>query len=191
MNKKEALEKYEKAKSEGKVDDDIISLLDKINEHQELYTTSSCSGRIVILNIPSIGDKKNARFLCKWHTLVKNEEIEKCLENYEKDYLFLIMQSPIIHVIASNIDWANKIMKISRECGFKYTTIKEIKNTKVLVEILSTENLHIPLGEKGNIKIDYKDLEFFTEIANKLLLRAKKKLKCLEEKFSYLLLSSS
>ena len=191
MNKKEALEKYERAKSKGEVDKDIISLLEKINSLPYFYTTSSCSGRIVLLNIPEIGDKKDAKFVCKWHREVDKKELVNCLKDYKEHYLFFIMQSPIIHIAASDIEWANKLIKISLECGFKYTSIKKIESKKILVEVLSTENLHIPIGREGKIIVKEEQLTFFLEMANKLLVRAKGKLKCLEEKINSLLLSSS
>ena len=191
MNRKEALEKYEMAKRRGEVDNDIIPLLDKINSLPDFYTTSSCSGRIVLLNIPEVGDKKDAKFLCKWHREVEKEEFEGCLKKYEKHYLFLIMQSPIIHVVATDLEQAKEIMRISLSCGFKYTSIKKIEAGKVLVEVLSTENLHIPIARDGKIMINEEQITFFLDMANKLLIRAKGKLKCLEEKISYFLPSIS
>ena len=190
MDKKEALEKYERAKRKGEVDNDIIPLLEKINSLHNFYTTSSCSGRIVFLNIPEVGNKKDAKFLCKWHKEVDKEELVDCLKKYKEHYLFFIMQSPIIHIVAYNLEWANKMIKIALSCGFKYTSIKKIEAKKILIEVLSTENLHIPIARDGKIRIDEKQLIFFLEIANKLLIRAKNKLKCLEEKISYLLSSS-
>ncbi len=191
QNKKEALEKYEKAKKDGRIDEDIISLLDIINSSSVFYTTSSCSGRIVILNVPEIGDKKNAIFLGKWHRPVGIKEIRSALNKYERNDLFMLMQSPIIHIVCKDLGYANALIKESLKCGFKYTSIKNITENGVLVEILSTENLHIPLGKDGKILVGDKEIEFFLEIANKMLSRAKGKLKCLEEKISFLLLSSS
>ena len=190
MDKKETLEKYERAKRNGKVDKDIIPLLEKINSLHNFYTTSSCSGRIVLLNIPEVGDKKGAKFLCKWHREADKKELLECLKKYKENYLFFIMQSPIIHIVASNLEWADEMMKIALSCGFKYTSIKKVENKKILVEVLSTENLHIPIARDGKIMVDDEQLTFFLEMANKLLVRAKSKLKCLEEKISYLLSSS-
>ncbi len=191
QQRKEALKKYENAKKEGKVDKDIINLLDLINSFSHFYTTSSCSGRIVVISIPEIGDKKNAVFLGKWHSMVDVEDVRNAIEKYENGYLFLLMQSPIIHVVCEDLNHAKSLMQIALECGFKYTSIKKIDKRGVLIEILSTENLHIPLGIDGRIIVDGKDIEFFVEMANKMLLRSKRKLKCLERKISYLLLSSS
>jgi len=70
-NKKNALQKLDKAKIENKVDIGILPILDIINSLNEYYTTSSCFGRIVLLELPVIGDKKNAKFIGKWHRTIK------------------------------------------------------------------------------------------------------------------------
>jgi len=191
LKRKEALEKYRKAKRDGKVDEDIISLLDTLNLSSDFYTTSSCSGRIVLLNLPEIEDKKNATFLGKWHKPVIPEEVKNSIDRYEDGYLFILMQSPIIHVVCKDVVSAQMLIRIALECGFKYSSIKNISDDSVLVEILSTENLNVPLGKEGNVVVEKEDINFFVEMANKLLLRSKEKLKCLERKINSLLLSSS
>ncbi len=191
MARKEALEKYERAKSRGLVDRDIIPLLDKINSLKDFYTTSSCSGRIVLLSIPKIGDKKDAKFLGKWHREVRYDEIKNAIGKYRDGYLFLLMQSPIIHLVAKDLQNAKYILNAALQCGFKYSSIKGIEQDTILLEILSTENMSVPVGEGGEIKVEEKELEFFLQIANQLLKRAKGKLGCFEKKINYLLLSSS
>ncbi len=190
MERKEAIEKYERAKRDNNVDEDIIPLLEKINASENCYTTSSCSGRIVLLNLPEIGDKKEAKFLGKWHSEINVKELKRSMENYTHGYLFFLMQSPIIHVVCSGVQDALAFQKLCIECGFKYTTIKTISHN-VLLEVLSTENINIPFGENGEIYVYEEQIRFFVKMANKLLRRSKRKLKCLEEKLSYFPLSFS
>ena len=83
--KKNALSKFQKAKNENLVDGKIISLLDILNKSDNYFTTSSCAGRIVILEIPAIGDKKNAVFLGKWHRKIKKSEFLNELKNAKKE----------------------------------------------------------------------------------------------------------
>ena len=182
INRKTALEKYQDARMKDEVDKDIISLLDFLNSTQKYYTTSSCSGRIVVMQIPQIGDKRNAKFLGKWHRYVKDEEVFNAIFQYHEGYLFLLVQSAIIHVVAEDMKSAKSIMKIALESGFKYTTIKNIDSTGVLVEILSTENLHIPLGENGVLQVSRENIKFFVKMANRTLRRIKRKLSNLERK---------
>ena len=186
MDRKEAMEKYHEHREKGRVDEDIIPLLEKINQLQCCYTTSSCSGRIALLQLPEIGDKKNATFIGKWHRNVEPDDVIASLKDYNEGYLFLLVQSSIIHVVCENLENALNMITVARDSGFKYTSIKSIKSGKFLVEILSTENLQIPIGIDGEIKISQENIKFFTEIANKMLRRIKMKLHTLEEKISSL-----
>ena len=187
MDRKEAIKKYEVAKKKGEVDEDIVSLLDKINSSPHYYTTSSCSGRIILIQLPEMGDKLNSKIIGKWHRTVNFEEVMEKLERYDRDYLFLLVQSSIIHVVCEDWGYASKLLNLARDCGFKYSTIKTVKNGKMLVEILGSENLHIPLGENGQIKIGKEELKFFVEISNHTLERIKGKLRLFENKISSLL----
>ena len=65
--KEKALNSLEKAKSGNKVDEGIKAILDIINESDYYYTSSSCAGRIALIELPHLGDKKGAEFLGKWH----------------------------------------------------------------------------------------------------------------------------
>ena len=99
-NKKQTLEKLEHAKKKGLVDKDIISIIDLINSYDDYYTSSSCYGRIVLLEIPKIGDKKNAKWLGKWHRKIKTEEILNAFKKADKGLIWILAQSAIIHVFA-------------------------------------------------------------------------------------------
>ena len=182
MERNKAIKKYLQHKKMGLVDGDIIPILEKINELECCYTTSSCSGRIAVIQIPRIGDKENAQFLGKWHRRVSVEEVIESLKKYDGGYSFLVTQSAIIHIVCDNIDDGRKMLNIALESGFKYSSIKSIKNGKVVIEILSTENLSIPLGKDGKILVGEKEIEFFVEIANEILMRIKDKLRRFEEK---------
>jgi len=50
-HKKDFLNKKDKSKK-GSIDGEIKKLVDKINSLENYYTTSSCSGRILIAKIP-------------------------------------------------------------------------------------------------------------------------------------------
>ena len=112
------------------------------------YTSSSCYGRIVLLEIPGIGDKKNAVFLGKWHRKISSDEILQSITKANKGLLWILAQSPIIHIGAKTVKAADKMLKTSISCGFKNSGIKSFeKNT--IVEIVSTERLDSPVGSDG------------------------------------------
>jgi len=180
-NKKIALKKLEKAKNEKQVDEGIIRILDIINKTDNYYTSSSCFGRIVLLEIPRIGDKKNAKFLGKWHRKIKTEEILKALNKAEKGQLWLLAQSSIIHLSAKTIEAADKILKIAYSCGFKHSGFKTIENN-IVVEICSTERLDAPVGMDKKIFCNNNHLDLLVNISNEIIDKSNKKLNKFEEK---------
>ena len=152
-NKKNALQKLKIARSENKVDIDILSILDIINSSNEYYTTSSCFGRIALLELPVIGDKKNAKFIGKWHRTINSDEVISSLEKTDKGQLWLLAQSSIIHIGAKTNESADKLLKIAYSCGFKHSGFKSLEN-RYIIEICSTERLDAPVGQDGKLFCD-------------------------------------
>jgi len=184
--KRNKVEKLEEAKKRGEVDEDIIPLLDLINSFDCFVTTSSCSGRIVVLDIPNLGDKLRAKFLGKWHRTVNAEEILDCLDRIESN-VWLISYPPILHVACRDLVCANDLMKIANNSGFRRCGI--ISLSRFVVEITSFERLEAPLAFKGRVVVDREYIDILTKFANEKLLRGKEKLerlkiKLLNHKFS-------
>ncbi|ANF22646.1 tRNA(Phe) 7-((3-amino-3-carboxypropyl)-4-demethylwyosine(37)-N(4))-methyltransferase Taw3 [Thermococcus piezophilus] len=182
--KARAMAGLRKALEEGKVDEDIIPLLEKINSLENYFTTSSCSGRISIMEMPEFGDKVNAEWLGKWHREVTLEEVLDAIGMHSKGQLWFLVRSPIIHVSARTMEDAVRILNLAINCGFKYSNIKSISHKKLLVEIRSTERMDVPLGENGELWVSREYIEKIVAIANAQLRRAKGKLKKLEEEIN-------
>jgi len=180
-NKKKSLLKLIKAKKDFLVDKKIIPILDIINNSDNYFTTSSCFGRIVVLQIPNIGNKKEAEFLGKWHREINLEDIKNSLEKFNDGQLWLLAQSPIIHIIAKTIEDAEKILKLAFSCGFKNSGIRSI-GKRIVVEICSTERLDAPIGYKGNIFCNDDYLDFLVKISNQIINKSTNKLNIFENK---------
>ncbi len=179
--KRKKLEILERAKEKGEVDEDIIPLLDTINSFDCFVTTSSCSGRIVVLDVPKIGDKLNAKFLGKWHRTVDWKEVAKALEK-STSTTWLISDPPIIHVACRDLECARILMRIANESGFRRCGI--ISLNRFVVEITSFEKLEAPLAVNGKIVVDEGYIKLLTDFANEKLLRGKEKLERFKSKLS-------
>jgi tRNA wybutosine-synthesizing protein 3 len=179
-NKNKVIEKLEKDKYENKVDEGIISTLDIINKSKNYYTSSSCFGRIVLLEIPVIGDKKNAKFLGKWHRNIISDEILFAAQKAKKGQLWLLAQSPIIHITSKNKNAADKILKIAIACGFKNSGLKSI-DRNIVIEVCSTERLDAPVGKDGKLYCNMEYLNLLVEIANDVIEKSSFKLHKLED----------
>ncbi|AMQ18678.1 tRNA(Phe) 7-((3-amino-3-carboxypropyl)-4-demethylwyosine(37)-N(4))-methyltransferase Taw3 [Thermococcus peptonophilus] len=180
--KREALQSLFTAMRDGKVDEDIIDILLLINSIKGIYTTSSCSGRIGIIEEPALGAKPLSRWLIKVHKPIEFEEAREALKNAKEGIIFLKSQPPIFHVVAEGLEKARKLHELGLASGFKYTTFKVI-STRYLVEINATEYLTTPLGRDGRVLVDDDYLRFAVEIGNEILRRSKGRLPRLEENF--------
>lgn len=182
-DKEERMESLDMKICEGEVDKEILPIVEKINSNPDYFTTSSCAGRIVLIEMPDLGDKEAAEFLGKWHREVEVKEImDAFLKAKDNTTVFLLAQSPIIHIRCRTLESAVKLRNIAVESGLKYSTLKSLtlssKNepVKVVVEILSSENIHVPVARSGKLFPDRDYLTFLVENANQALKRAREKL---------------
>ncbi|RLF77947.1 hypothetical protein DRN32_07240, partial [Thermococci archaeon] len=113
LQKKKALESLNEALEKGLVDSDIISLLNKINSLENYFTTSSCSGRISVMQLPDFGDKLNAIWLGKWHSEVKIEEVLDAINKHDEGMLWFMLNSPILHIAARTLEDAVELLNLA------------------------------------------------------------------------------
>lgn len=161
---------------QGFIDPDIKQLLDLINSNPNYETTSSCSGRITLMNRQ---DKKESEWLFKSHSAVKADELWEALQKTSGRVWF--MQEPvIIHVKCFSLEAAEKLLNIAREIGMKHSGIVSLKGDIVL-EIRGSERVEAIL-DKELVSKEY--VEALVEEANKKLFKAKEKIKMLEKPLS-------
>ena len=184
--KARAMEGLRKALAENKVDGDIVSLLEKINSLENYFTTSSCSGRISVMEMPHFGDKVNSVWLGKWHREVTLEEVIEAIERHREGQLWFLVRSPILHVGARTMEDAVKLLNLAIGLGFKYSNIKSVSHRKLLVEIRSTERMDVPLGSDGELWVNEEYIKKIVNLANAQVRRFKGKLKRLEEEIGSL-----
>ena len=163
-------------------DEEVKGILEKINRRDGFFTTSSCSGRIALIWLPEIGAKQEARFIGKWHRRVRKAEVLEAMSDatpHIKGEVWLIAQSPILHVACRSLEKATALLRIAIESGFKYSGIKAIAKDdgKVMVELMSTERMDVPLASDDVMFCSEEYLDFILPKANFMLERGKAKLK--------------
>jgi tRNA wybutosine-synthesizing protein 3 len=179
--KKRALERLQQRGA----DEEVVTLLDRINRFNEFFTTSSCSGRIVLIWLPEVGAKRDARFVGKWHRPVGTADVVVAMGDVRSSKsgdVWLLAQSPILHVACRSLEKATMLLRIAIESGFKYSGIKAIRKDtgKVMVEVMSTERMDVPLASNGKLFYDEVYLDFVVSKANFMLSRGKEKLQRFE-----------
>jgi len=179
--KENALKSLHDAYDQGAVDEGVLPLLDLINKIDGFYTSSSCAGRIVLLQIPQIGDKREATFLGIWHRTITLGELQTAATKATTGYLWLLAQAPILHIGAESLSIADRMVKTAVSCGFKNSAIKSI-GKKILLELCSTERLDAPIGRDGCLFCDEKYLSMLVEISNEVINRSQNKMSRLTKK---------
>lgn len=183
--KKIVLQHLEQAKREKQVDPEIIPILNCINKQEEYYSTSSCAGRIVILELPEIGDKKHAVFLGKWHKKITPDDVFNAVVTASKGQLWMLAQSPIFHIVAKTLKAADTLLKHGYSSGFKHSSLKTTEG-KIVVELMSTERLDAPIGQHGNLLCSPAHVELLVEISNHIIERSQGKLHRLQQELENL-----
>lgn len=176
-----ALKSLDIACAEEKVDEGVLSILKLINGIDGCYTSSSCAGRIVLLQIPEIGDKHGAMFLGIWHRPIEPKEFNAAAAQASEGLLWLLAQSPILHIGVSSLELADSLVKTAVSCGFKNSAVKST-GEKIVIEFCSTERLDAPIGKDGVLYCDQQYLELLIDIANSVMEKSFLKLKRLEQK---------
>ena len=179
--KEKALESLKEAKGEDKVDQGILPIINIINASEDYYTSSSCFGRIVLLEIPGIGDKKHAKWLGKWHKAIEPKEVLSAVKSAKTGQLWLLAQPPIIHITAKTNTAADKILKTAISSGFKNSGLKSI-GRKIVVEVCSTERLDAPIGRDATLFCNQEYLQLLVNIANEVMEKSTVKLHRFEQK---------
>ena len=165
--KKECLNKIDKSRK-GSVDKKIKELVDLINSLKDYYSTSSCSGRILLIKRPKSGKKCDVDFLFESHDKVSFEEIKARLKNIPEQDLWFRQESMILHVACRTVENAQKILDLSSEAGFKHSGIITTRK-KIIVEIIGSEQFDTIIAKHGKVFVSDEHLRLLVSEANKKL----------------------
>lgn len=182
--KANAMKKLEYALSEGLVDEGVISVLNSFNSHPDIFTTSSCAGRLQLIVLPDIGRKDSVALRKTWHRPVEFQEVKDAITNLEipsNSIVILQGQSPIFHISCRTMELAQKFRGIVHGQGWKYSSLLTGNDDKWIVEILSANRIDNLLFREGVIDSpDDERLKFIIEESNKILIKAQSRLEALE-----------
>ena len=171
----------------GDVDELVKPLINLINSNDNYFTTSSCSGRIMILIPSSI--KQEVKWLFFSHGEVVASELIKKIHgfanNNEKEVWFKI-EGFILHIACKDIEAAQRILNIAKDVGLKRSGIISTAS-KIMVEIISSELLETPISKDNKLMVEDNYLEFIIDEANAKLRRTHNRIKKLEEAIKLLI----
>lgn len=177
--KKDVLSKLDKS-SIGKWDDKISELCSKINLSNKYYTTSSCSGRIILM----IDQDKKGKdlFVFVSHNKVSfdklKEELNLALRKNKK--IKFKLEPCILHVSCESLEDAEELYEKAKLSGWKKSGIIGVKNG-FTVELNSTEKLEFPIIQDKKVLVSEEFLKLVIEEANKKLEKSWMKIEKLDK----------
>lgn len=179
QRKKAVLSKLDKS-SAGEWDKRIVKLCQKINNLEDFYTTSSCSGRIILM----IQQEKKGKdlFLRTWHEKIKFSELKKTLNTLSKTrgIVKFKLEPPILHVACRDMKKATEMLELAKYAGFKRSGLLTW-DRNILVELNTSERLEFPMLKRGRILVDDSFLRLIIDISGRKIGKGWEKIQKLEK----------
>ncbi len=183
MLKKHHTQTLKDAIDKGFVDSPVIPFLLDVVNIPDIYTSSSCSGRIMLLHTDKEENKKFSEFENRYHRLVTFEEIKKDIESFKDGYLWLKVEPFIFHFATKDYNKAKDILDFCRDLGLKKAGIISAKDGRFTCEVTNTVFIStlVKMDDKQLVSDEY--LQLLLEIANQKLDSNFKKLELFESSF--------
>jgi len=171
--KKIFLEQKPDKSRKNSIDAPIKELIDLINQKKNYYTTSSCSGRIMVLQKPDVGKKHEAEWLYVTHDRGVVQEVQTALFDRKGDIWF--KQEPLIlHICCRDIDSAQQLVDIARLVGLKKSGVMNARK-RILVEIVGPDLMETIIVKEGKLLFTVESFHVLIDEANKRMDKNEKK----------------
>lgn len=163
-------------------DPQIMPLLDIINADERFYTTSSCAGRIMLIELPD-GHQRNETI---WHYVTHDAaELEQCWEVYNQleentQESWFKMDTLILHVCAENMDAAKELLLKAHQAGFTHSGIISLSK-RIMIEIIDQQRVEALVIYNNKKLVDKEHLGYLIEKANTKLTQGRERMQKLIE----------
>jgi len=164
----------------GKWDKKISKLCSKLNKSSEYYTSSSCSGRVILIKVQE--KKQKGLFLYRNHSKITLASLKNELDKarkMEKGLIDFRLEPCIIHVACNTLTGAQVLLDKAKLVGWKNSGIIASRK-RIFLEARSTEHIEFPIINHGEILVDDKFLKLIVKEANRKLERTWGKIDNLE-----------
>ncbi|KAM5322493.1 tRNA wybutosine-synthesizing protein 3 homolog isoform 2-T2 [Glossophaga mutica] len=138
----------------GSVDEDVAEIVQLLNGQEQFFTTSSCSGRIILLDGSINGSevqKQNRCWLLVTHKPCIKDDVIIALKNSNGDAV-LKFEPLVLHI----------------QC-------RQLQDAQILA-VRSTHGLEVPLSHKGKLMVTEDYIDFLLKIANQKMEENKKRI---------------
>ncbi|XP_006813030.1 tRNA wybutosine-synthesizing protein 3 homolog [Saccoglossus kowalevskii] len=168
--RKESCLKSVDLSKKGSIDEAIIDLVNYINQHEQYFTTSSCSGRISIFTEDSESSvrKKGCKWLYVTHGSADINGVKESVHDIEDDAT-LKFEPFVLHVQCRTLEDARLLHQVAIESGFRNSGMSIGKSGKIIAAVRSTHGLEVPIAAKSKLIVSVQYIEYIIKLANQKL----------------------
>uniref|UniRef100_A0A8C0PSK5 tRNA wybutosine-synthesizing protein 3 homolog n=2 Tax=Canis lupus TaxID=9612 RepID=A0A8C0PSK5_CANLF len=162
----------------GSVDEGAAGLVQLLNGREQYFTTSSCAGRIVLLDGGINGfevQKQNCCWLLVTHKPCVKDDVIAALKKANGDAI-LKFEPLVLHVQCRQLQDAQILHSVAIDSGFRNSGITVGKRGKTMLAVRSTHGLEVPLSHKGKLMVTEEYIDFLLKIANQKMEENKKRI---------------
>ncbi|XP_070701293.1 tRNA wybutosine-synthesizing protein 3 homolog [Pempheris klunzingeri] len=167
QQKQQRLSRLDHSKK-GSVDGDIEHVVSLLNSCEQFFTTSSCSGRIILIDgAPGSSEvhKQNCVWLFVSHQKCESDDLVSGLARSRGDAV-LKFEPFVLHVQCRQLEDAQGMHSVAVNSGFRNSGLTVSKTGKIIMAVRSTHGLEVPLSQEGKLLVEQEYIHFLTQIAN-------------------------
>ncbi|XP_053342831.1 tRNA wybutosine-synthesizing protein 3 homolog [Clarias gariepinus] len=165
--KKQCLNKLDLSKK-GSIDEHISSVVCLLNNSDSYFTTSSCSGRIILIDgLADCADvqKQNCSWLFVTHNKCTKDDVTAGLLKSSGDAVFKF-EPCVLHVQCKRLEDAQLLHSVAINSGFRNSGVTVGKKGKIIMAVRSTHCLEVPLSHEGKVLVSEEYIAFLVGVAN-------------------------
>ncbi len=179
-DKRSFLSKKDKSRK-GSIDEPVKKLVEVINSKDVYFTTSSCSGRILLVQSALNSRKEDVNYVFCSHRIVASEELNAKLDS-EGD-IWLKQENAILHVACRTMEDASSLVNSAKSCGFRRSGITAF-GKKIVVEVCSPDNISVLVVKDKKRLVDLDFIKVTCAEMNKRLVENHRRIVRLEKLLS-------
>jgi len=172
----------------GYLDTELLPLLVLVNRDVDLYTTSSCSGRVVVMDSEYPWEREETGIVFKTHNPIKPSDLEFIYSKPVYKRLWIVVSGPIIHIYSRSFKLASTILNTARRVGFKHSGVMHYsKDTGLFIELVTGIYIAQLARTRDEVIIEQTKIAKLVDVVNNTLLEGKKRLEALYVELSKIL----
>ncbi len=168
----------------GYLDTELLDILRLFFKLEGVFSMSSCSGRITVIDGELPWVRKGSTIVFKKHSPISEEDLLPILKQPTYRRLWLVVTGPIIHLSAASLKDARRVLRLAREVGMKHSGILSMSKRGIVVELRTGIRLTQLLKVGDKLIVSKSDLSEVISVANEVLMKGKEVLKRLREALS-------